>query len=198
MLAVLLHAASAAPRTAADFCAAGASGNAELARQLVRHFRSPASWDDLVWRTQLLQALTVTTGIEHWRRSARRTRGSLCWQPNDCWPAPSWPSVDYAGRWKARHHAVRRAFAPVLLSAIEDAAAFTVDVHVTNDTLDGVYGAGGVDCRAHRWRGARLRCGASDRQGTVGPARLTVDAAASASARGTCSCAIRGSASMPR
>ena len=118
--------------------AAGATGNAELARQLVQHFRTPSSWDGLIWQTQLLQALTVTTGLEHWRRSMSRTRGVLYWQLNDCWPGPSWSSIDYAGHWKALHHAARRAFAPVLLSLVEDTGAFTVDIHVTNDTHDAV------------------------------------------------------------
>ena len=118
--------------------AVGANGNAELARQLVQTFRSPASWDDLVWQTQLLQALTVTTGIEHWRRSMSRTRGVLYWQLNDCWPGPSWSSIDYAGHWKALHHAARRAYAPVMLSLVEDAATSTVEVHVTNDSREPV------------------------------------------------------------
>jgi len=118
--------------------AAGASGNAELARQLVQNFRTPDSWDDLVWQTQLLQALTVTTGLEHWRRSMSRTRGVLYWQLNDCWPGPSWSSIDYFGHWKALHHAARRAFAPILLSLVEDRASSTVAVHVTNETPDPV------------------------------------------------------------
>ena len=118
--------------------AAGASGNAELARQLVQNFRTPGSWDGLIWQTQLLQALTVTTGLEHWRRCMDRTRGTLYWQLNDCWPGPSWSSIDYLGHWKALHYAARRAFAPVLLSLVEDASTFTVDVHVTNDTRESV------------------------------------------------------------
>jgi beta-mannosidase len=118
--------------------AAGASGNAELARQLVQSFRSPATWDDLIWQTQLLQALTVTTGIEHWRRSMARTRGVLYWQLNDCWPGPSWSSIDYRGHWKALHHAARRAFAPVMLSLVEDVVASRAEVHVSNDGRESV------------------------------------------------------------
>lgn len=118
--------------------AAGASGNAELARQLVQNFRTPGSWDALIWQTQLLQALTVTTGFEHWRRSMSRTRGVLYWQLNDCWPGPSWSSIDYFGQWKALHYAARRAFAPVLLSLVEDTARSTVELHVTNDTAEPV------------------------------------------------------------
>jgi beta-mannosidase len=116
--------------------AAGASGNAELARQLVQNFRTPTSWDGLIWQTQLLQALTVTTGLEHWRRSMDRTRGTLYWQLNDCWPGPSWSSIDYFGHWKALHYAARRAYAPVMLSLLEDTDAFTVEVHVTNESRE--------------------------------------------------------------
>lgn len=115
--------------------AAGATGTAELMRTLVQRFRTPATFDDLVWQTQLVQAAVVTTGIEHWRRSMARTRGTLYWQLNDCWPGPSWSSVDSSGRWKALHYAVRRAYAPVLLSLVEDTNRHVVDVHVTSDLL---------------------------------------------------------------
>ena len=33
--------------------------------------------------------------------------GTLYWQLNDCWPAPTWSSIDYYGNWKALHYAVR-------------------------------------------------------------------------------------------
>ena len=119
--------------------AAGANGSAELARQLVQFFRTSRSWDDLVWQTQLLQAEVVVTGIEHWRRNMPTTMGTLYWQLNDCWPGPSWSSIDSAGRWKALHHALRRAYAPTMLSLVEDANSGAVAVHVTNDRLEPVH-----------------------------------------------------------
>jgi beta-mannosidase len=33
--------------------------------------------------------------------------GTLFWQLNDCWPAPTWSSIDYFGNWKALHYAIR-------------------------------------------------------------------------------------------
>jgi beta-mannosidase len=33
--------------------------------------------------------------------------GTLYWQLNDCWPAPTWSSIDYYGNWKALHYTVR-------------------------------------------------------------------------------------------
>ena len=57
--------------------------------------------------------------------------GTLYWQLNDCWPAASWSSVDYHGRWKALHYRVREAFAPELVSVVP--AGDTIDVHIVSD-----------------------------------------------------------------
>lgn len=37
--------------------------------------------------------------------------GALYWQVNDNWPAPSWSSIDYFGRWKALHYMAKDFFA---------------------------------------------------------------------------------------
>ena len=60
--------------------------------------------------------------------------GALYWQLNDCWPGPSWSSIDYDGHWKALHYAARRAFAPIVLTLLEDVERHTVEVHVSNDS----------------------------------------------------------------
>ena len=44
--------------------------------------------------------------------------GTLYWQLNDTWPAISWSSRDYFGRWKALHYTVREAFAPLMVSIV--------------------------------------------------------------------------------
>lgn len=33
--------------------------------------------------------------------------GTIYWQTNDCWPAPSWSSIDYYGNWKALQYRVK-------------------------------------------------------------------------------------------
>ena len=43
--------------------------------------------------------------------------GSLYWQLNDIWQAPSWASLEYGGSWKLLHYAIKRAYSPVLLYA---------------------------------------------------------------------------------
>ena len=37
--------------------------------------------------------------------------GALYWQVNDDWPAPSWSSIDYFGRWKALHYMAKEFYA---------------------------------------------------------------------------------------
>jgi beta-mannosidase len=95
------------------------SGNKKLLWYLGQRMRIPRSFEDLIYASQIFQAEVVRTGVEHWRRQPERTSGALYWQFNDCWPAISWSSIDYDGRWKALHYAARRFFAPVLLS-VED------------------------------------------------------------------------------
>jgi beta-mannosidase len=62
-----------------------------------------------------------------------RVGGTLYWQLNDCWPAASWSSLDYFGRWKALHYASRKFYAPVLLSIEDDEKTAVMGIHLTSD-----------------------------------------------------------------
>ncbi|MEJ5199949.1 MAG: glycoside hydrolase family 2 protein, partial [Anaerolineae bacterium] len=99
---------------------------------LTDRFRLPDDFADLIYLTQLAQAEAVRIGVEHWRRHRPRCMGALYWQFNDCWPAISWSSVDYFGRWKALHYAARRFNAPVALSIAEDAGR--AEVWISNES----------------------------------------------------------------
>lgn len=41
--------------------------------------------------------------------------GTLYWQVNDCWPGPTWSSIDYYGNWKALHYKVRQSYQDVVV-----------------------------------------------------------------------------------
>lgn len=111
-------------------------GNRVILEYMLRAFRMPAGFDQTLWLSQIQQGLGVACGIDHWRRNMPRCMGALYWQLNDCWPAPSWSSIDYHGRWKALHYFVRRAFAPIRVSCIADPVAGTVGFFVASDRRD--------------------------------------------------------------
>lgn len=118
----------------------GMGGTGNLMRYLLEWFRAPTNFDNAVWQTQILQAIAVGIGVEHWRTRSARTMGALYWQLNDSWPGWSWSSIDFDGRWKALHYAARRFFAPLLVTAVADLGTATVEAHVSNDTLQWVTG----------------------------------------------------------
>lgn len=86
---------------------------------MVRDYPVPADLEDFAYLSQLLQARGVRMAFEAHRRARPRTMGTLYWQLNDTWPAISWSSRDWFGRWKALHYAAKKAFAPLLVSLVE-------------------------------------------------------------------------------
>jgi beta-mannosidase len=75
-------------------------------------FRTPKTFEDLVYVSQLMQADAVKTAIEAHRRNQPVTMGTMFWQWNDCWPVTSWSAIDYYGRKKALYYEVKRSYAP--------------------------------------------------------------------------------------
>jgi beta-mannosidase len=92
-------------------------GTARIARHLAAEVGMPSGLEDWVYLSQVLQAEGVRRGVEALRRNHPRSTGALYWQLDDDWPALSWSSIDYRGRLKLLHHAARRFFSPVLVSA---------------------------------------------------------------------------------
>ena len=101
-------------------------GNPELVEQDLMFFKAPPddgsadSFEAFIYQTQAVQALCIGTQATFYRAArnmsgARNNMGSLYWQLNDIWQAPSWASLEYGGSWKLLHYAIKRAYAPVLL-----------------------------------------------------------------------------------
>jgi len=107
------------------------SGNGLMVAQMTDNFRLPKDFPAMVYLSMVLQSEGLRYGVEHWRRNKPRVAGIIYWQLNDCWPVASWSSLDYFGRWKALHYAVRRFYAPLLLS-IEDQPTSQA-LYVTSD-----------------------------------------------------------------
>jgi beta-mannosidase len=96
------------------------AANGKIMMYLSQTFLYPSDFNAFIYASQLLQAEAVKYGVEHFRRNRGRCMGALYWQLNDCWPAASWSSIDYFGRWKALHYFAKRFFAPLLLSCEEN------------------------------------------------------------------------------
>ena len=78
--------------------------NQKILAYLAQTLRMPASFEGMLYASQLLQAEAIRYGVEHWRRNRGRCMGAIYWQLNDCWPVASWSSVDYFGRWLSLIH----------------------------------------------------------------------------------------------
>ncbi len=96
------------------------SANGKMLYYLSENFRYPRDFDSLLYVTQVLQAVAIKSGVDHWRRNRGRCMGALYWQVNDNWPVASWSGIDYFGRWKALHYMAARFYAPVAVSIRTD------------------------------------------------------------------------------
>ena len=64
-------------------------------------------FERFVYFSQLTQAFAVSSAVTGHRLDAPRCAGTIFWQLNDCWPAPTWSSIDFYGNWKALHYVIR-------------------------------------------------------------------------------------------
>ena len=108
----------------------GGMAKLEEARGLL--LGEPGDFERAVLFSQIVQGEALKTGVEHWRRSKWHTAGALVWQLNDCWPVISWSTVDSKLRPKPAYYYLRRAYAPVLITAHVDGGE--VIVSGVNDT----------------------------------------------------------------
>lgn len=114
-----------------------------FANMRIRQYLEDAYWPArdfgaFLYMSQVLQGDAIKTAIEAHRRDKPYCWGSLFWQHNDCWPAASWASRDYYGRWKAQHYFARPAFDDLLVSPCT--ADGRLDVHLVSDRRETVRG----------------------------------------------------------
>ena len=112
------------------------AGNKKIISYMKKRFSVPDSFEKQVILSQLTQAEAMEYGVDFWRkqRANNQSMGALYWQFNDTWPAASWSSVDYYGRWKALHYFAKRFFEPLYCSVIE--SKNKVELWIINDLKD--------------------------------------------------------------
>lgn len=109
------------------------SANGKILYYVSEQFLYPKDFESMLYVSQILQGLAVKTGVEHWRNHRGRCMGALYWQINDNWPAPSWSSIDYFGRWKALHYMAKKFYAP--LNGTIERKGYQINVYLQNESL---------------------------------------------------------------
>ncbi len=129
-------------------------------QEALKRYWRPAeklSLHDYLRFSQAVQAEALKFSLEHWRRRKFRTAGALFWMFSDCWGEVGWSVVDYYLNRKPAFYAVRRAFAPVLVSLA--AGEQDVEVWLVNDRLKAVEAeltCGWVDLRTGEVRSEKV------------------------------------------
>jgi beta-mannosidase len=113
-------------------------GNAGILEYMKDWFTIPENFGRFLYVGQLLQAEAIKVAIEAHRRAKPYCMGSLFWQIDDCWPAASWSSIDYYGRWKALQYQARRSFSNLLISTIE--TNDSLRIYLVSDSIKAITG----------------------------------------------------------
>ncbi|EHA19764.1 hypothetical protein ASPNIDRAFT_138876 [Aspergillus niger ATCC 1015] len=125
-----------------DNYANSATGMGEMTMGVISYYPIPSKSDHIsnfsAWchATQLFQADMYKSQIQFYRRGSgmpERQLGSLYWQLEDIWQAPSWAGIEYGGRWKVLHHVMRDIYQPVIVSPFWNYTTGSLDVYVTSD-----------------------------------------------------------------
>eukprot|EP00041_Stephanoeca_diplocostata_P022641 m.542306 g.542306 ORF g.542306 m.542306 type:complete len:1018 (+) comp22116_c1_seq1:202-3255(+) len=150
-------------------------GQQEMTEQISMHFHLPKScfgsnnckaagvfhgWVQMLWLTQLNQALGYKKEVESFRRIRTEcsetvpgcNMGRMYWQTNDIWPGASWAAVDYTGRYKMVQYFTQRFYAPFLVSAYANAAHGIFGASIINDDV-AVAVSGEIRFTMHTWSG---------------------------------------------
>jgi beta-mannosidase len=116
------------------------TGNSKITEMFTRYFRFPASFEQMLYLSQVQQAIAIKTGCEYWRSQSPICRGMLYWQLNDNWPVSSWSSIEYSGRWKQLHYHAKRFFSPLYIPFHETEEAITLRLSNNSRQTESVTG----------------------------------------------------------
>lgn len=157
-------------------------GMAEMTLAAQRWYPTPDKTDPVAnfsawcWTTQVFQAEYYGSQIQFYRRGSglpQRTLGSLYWQLEDQWAAPTWAGIEVGGRWKVLHYRAKDLYSNVIVSPFYNATTTELEIWVTSDLWEEVSGT--VDAAWYFYNGTEVP-GATGTEGqnvTVGALNST-------------------------
>jgi len=127
--------------------------------------------------TQIFQADFYKSQIQYYRAGSgfkERQLGTLYWQLNDIWQAPTWSGIEYEGRWKAMHYITRDVYYPVILAPLYNQTTRLLKVYAVSDLWTPVTGTATLGWEA--WTGGHLANTTAPRtiDFTIGPLNSTL------------------------
>ncbi|KAK1149194.1 hypothetical protein N8T08_006414 [Aspergillus melleus] len=117
-------------------------GMGELTMAVERYYPIPnkqnpvANFSAWCHATQLFQADMYKTQIQFYRRGSgmpERQLGTLYWQLEDIWQAPTWAGIEHDGRWKVLHYVARDIYKPIIVSPLVNSTVNSLDINVISD-----------------------------------------------------------------
>lgn len=88
-------------------------GNGMIAKHSDRLYGKTSDFRRFVYYSQLTESKAVSIAIAGHRTGMPRCSGTIFWQLNDCWPAPTWSSIDNQFNWKALQYEARKDYEDV-------------------------------------------------------------------------------------
>ncbi|KAI1141502.1 glycoside hydrolase family 2 protein [Hypoxylon sp. FL0543] len=156
-------------------------GEMTIAAQL--YYPVPSKTDPLgnfsawIHTTQIFQADFYKSQIEFYRIGSGRPEhqlGSLYWQLEDIWQAPTWAGIEYDGRWKVLHNVAKDIYQSVIIAPLWTASTGTLQVYAVSDLWDEVKGRASLGWVG--WDGSvkNFSGQAGDVDFTIGPLNATL------------------------
>ncbi|KUI63531.1 Beta-mannosidase A [Cytospora mali] len=160
-------------------------GMGEMTIAAEMYYPVPAKTDPLanfsswIHTTQLFQADYYKSQIQFYRAGSGRPErqlGSLYWQLEDIWQAPTWAGIEYDGRWKVLHYVVRDIYQSVVVAPVWNVSSGLLSVYVVSDLWTEVKGS--INIAWLDWAGDEVDVpnegGAGTVDFTIGPLNSTL------------------------
>ena len=148
----------------ANYSIQSINGMGHIEKAIRLYHPSPSQGGELehfkreIYASQLFQAEFYRSQIEYYRYGSgrpQRTLGSLYWQLNDVWAAPTWASINVDGRWKVLHYVSRAVYENVIVAPyVFDHNPDVVSIYVTSDLWTPVNATVGIEW--FNWAGKRV------------------------------------------